>query len=200
MDSVVRESALASKTGSPALDQALSTDLTHRAQAIRFLLTDSDGVLTDNGVYYSAQGEEMKRFSIRDGMGVERLRKFAGIEVGIITGERSGPVQKRAEKLHIEELHLGIKDKPAVLQAILERHDLSPEEVAYIGDDTNDVEIMKLVGLAACPADATPFARQVAHYICPSRGGYGAFRDFAEFIIAAKLALPPETPEATAGE
>ena len=161
-------------------------DLTARARAIRFLLTDSDGVLTDNGVYYSSAGEEMKRFSIRDGMGVERLRNFAAVDVGIITGEHSGPVQRRAEKLAIEELHLGIKDKPAVLREIMHRRSLAPEEVAYIGDDTNDVEVMRLVGLAACPADATPFAREVAHYVCPSRGGYGAFRDFAELIIAAR--------------
>lgn len=175
-------------------------ELKRRARAIRLLLTDSDGVLTDNGVYYSAQGEELKRFSIRDGMGVERLRRLAGIEVGIITGERSGPVQRRAEKLQIEELHQGIKDKPAVLQAILERRHLLPHEVAYIGDDTNDLEIMKRVGLTGCPADATPFARQVAHYVCPSRGGHGAFRDFAEFIIAAKQEEDPTTSNATAGE
>ncbi len=160
--------------------------LTDKARAIRFLLTDSDGVLTDNGVYYSAAGEEMKRFSIRDGMGVERLRKFAAVDVGIITGEHSGPVERRADKLMITELHLGIKDKPAVLQEILARRNLKPEQVAYIGDDTNDVEIMRQVGLAACPADATPFAKAVAHYVCPSRGGYGAFRDFAELIIAAR--------------
>ncbi len=161
-------------------------DLTRRARAIRFLLTDSDGVLTDNGVYYSERGEEMKRFSIRDGMGVERLRRFAGVDVGIITGERSGAVQRRAEKLMITELHLGIRDKAAVLRDILARRGLRAEQVAFIGDDTNDVEIMGLVGLAGCPADATPFARATAHYVCPSRGGYGAFRDFAELIIAAK--------------
>jgi hypothetical protein len=108
-------------------------ELTRRAQAVRLLLTDSDGVLTDSGVYYSAAGEEMKRFSIRDGMGVERLRKFAGVDVGIITGEFSGPVQRRAEKLTITELHLGIKDKPAVLKDILARLELTPEQVAYMG-------------------------------------------------------------------
>lgn len=166
-------------------------DLQQRARAIRFLLTDSDGVLTDNGVYYSAAGEEMKRFSIRDGMGVERLRKFAGVDVGIITGEHSSAVQRRAEKLAIAELHLGIKDKPAVLRELMARLALSAEQVAYIGDDTNDVEIMRLVGLAACPADATPFAQAAAHFICPSRGGYGAFRDFAELIIAARMDTAP---------
>lgn len=164
-------------------------ELLARARIIRLVLTDSDGVLTDNGVYYSAAGEEMKRFSIRDGMGVERLRKFAAADVGIITGENSGPVQKRAEKLAIVELHLGIRDKPDVLRDILARRQLKPEQVAYIGDDTNDVEIMRQVGLAGCPSDATPFARAAAHYVCPSRGGYGAFRDFAELIIAAHTGL-----------
>jgi 3-deoxy-D-manno-octulosonate 8-phosphate phosphatase (KDO 8-P phosphatase) len=170
----------------PAMGRSLSSVVLERARAIRFLLTDSDGVLTDNGVYYSTEGEALKRFSIRDGMGVERLRRFAGVDVGIVTGEQSGPVRRRAEKLEITELHLGVKDKPAVLRAILSRRNLSAEQVAYIGDDTNDVEIMRQVGLAACPADATPFARAAAHYVCSSRGGHGAFRDFAELIIAAK--------------
>lgn len=169
-----------------------AVELTNRARAIRFLLTDCDGVMTDNGVYYSVAGEELKRFSIRDGMGVERLRKFAAVDVGIITGEHSGPVQRRAEKLGITELHLGIKDKTAVLREILSRHSLIPEQIAYIGDDTNDIEIMRLVGLAACPVDATPFAQEVAHYVCPNRGGYGAFRDIAELIIAART--EPATP------
>lgn len=169
-----------------AAEQHSLEEIQARARAIRLLLTDSDGVLTDNGVYYSSAGEEMKRFSIRDGMGVERLRKFAGVDVGVITGEFSGPVQRRAEKLAITELHMGIKDKPAVLRDILIRLQLTSDEVAYIGDDTNDVEIMKQVGLAACPADATPFAQAVAHYRCANRGGQGAFREVAEFIIAAR--------------
>jgi 3-deoxy-D-manno-octulosonate 8-phosphate phosphatase (KDO 8-P phosphatase) len=173
--------------GAPAAVSGRLSAVVDRARPIRLLLTDSDGVLTDNGVYYSAAGEEMKRFSIRDGMGVERLRVFAGVEVGIITGERSGAVQRRAEKLGITELHLGIRDKPAVLdEEILARLGLTADQVAYIGDDTNDVAVMQRVGLAACPADATPFARAVAHYVCPSPGGHGAFRDFAELIIAAK--------------
>ena len=163
-----------------------SAEVRARARVIRLLLTDSDGVLTDNGVYYSASGEEMKRFSIRDGMGVERLRKLAGIDVGIITGENSGPVRRRAEKLVITELHMGVKDKSAVLHEIIARRALLPEQVAYIGDDTNDVHIMQEVGLAACPADATPFAEAAAHFVCPNRGGYGAFRDFAELIIGAQ--------------
>ncbi len=172
--------------GAPAAISGRLSSVVDRARPIRLVLTDSDGVLTDNGVYYSAAGEEMKRFSIRNGMGVERLHVLAGVEVGIITGERSGAVLRRAEKLGITELHLGIRDKPAVLTELLARLGLAAEQVAYIGDDTNDVAVMQRVGLAACPADATPFARAVAHYVCPSRGGHGAFRDFAELIIAAK--------------
>ncbi|HEX8505426.1 MAG TPA: 3-deoxy-D-manno-octulosonate 8-phosphate phosphatase, partial [Hymenobacter sp.] len=95
-------------------------DLTARARRIRLLLTDCDGVLTDGGVYYSERGEEMKRFNIRDGMGVVRLREH-GIATGIVTGETSPSVRTRADKLQIEELHLGIKDKPACLQEILVR-------------------------------------------------------------------------------
>lgn len=160
--------------------------LREKARRIRLLLTDCDGVLTDCGVYYSERGEEMKRFSIRDGMGVERLRKLASVEVGIVTSEVSLPLQKRAEKLHIGELHLGAKDKVAVLNEISERLGLIPEQVAYIGDDTNDVEVMRRVGLSACPADGTRFAQEVADYVCTRRGGHGALREFAEFIIAAQ--------------
>lgn len=159
--------------------------LKEKAIKIKLLLTDCDGVLTDGGVYYGENGEVLKKFNIRDGMGVERLLKYANVETGIITGEVSPSVKKRAEKLKITELHLGIKDKPAVLHAILQRKNLQADEVAYIGDDTNDVEIMKLVGLTACPADAMIFTKNIAHYICENKGGEGAFREFAELIIQA---------------
>ncbi len=157
-----------------------------KALQIKLLLTDVDGVLTDNGVYYSERGEEMKRFSIRDGMGVERLRKLAGIETGIITGETSGSVVKRAEKLQIVEVHLGIKDKASRLKEILEKKALSPAEVAFIGDDVNDLEIMKEVGLTACPADAMQMVLAQVDYTCKNKGGDGAFREFAEWLIASR--------------
>ena len=157
-----------------------------RARLIKLLLTDCDGVLTDGGVYYSARGEEMKRFSIRDGMGVERLRTLAGVEVGIISGEMSPSLMRRADKLSITILYLDVKDKTAVLRQILQFHPLQLAEVAYIGDDTNDVEMMRQVGLAACPADAIYLTRAVAHYVSTHHGGHGAFRDFAELIIFAK--------------
>lgn len=165
---------------------SMTPELARKARTIRLVLTDNDGVLTDTGVYYSERGEEMKRYSIRDGMGVERLRRHANVEVGIVSGERSGSLQRRAEKLQITELHLGIRDKIATLEAILAARGLAAREVAFIGDDTNDVAIMERVGLSACPADATVFARAVADYVTPSPGGHGAFRDLAELIIAAR--------------
>jgi 3-deoxy-D-manno-octulosonate 8-phosphate phosphatase (KDO 8-P phosphatase) len=161
-------------------------EIKRRAAKIKLMITDVDGVLTDNGVYYSGNGEELKRFSFRDGMGVERLRTIAGIETGIITKEDSLPVAKRAEKLKIKELHMGVTDKASRLKEIMQRVNISSEEIAYIGDDINDEEIMKQVGLSACPADAMSFARKVSAYVCTTNGGHGAFREFAELIINSK--------------
>lgn len=160
--------------------------LNEKLSRIKLLLTDCDGVLTDGGVYYGEAGEEFKKFDIRDGMGVERLRNFAGVTTGIITGELSPSLIKRAEKLKITELHLGVKDKPEVFKEILSRLNLLPEEVAYIGDDTNDLEVMKLAGVTACPADAISFIKDVAAIICEAKGGQGCFREFAELIIASR--------------
>jgi 3-deoxy-D-manno-octulosonate 8-phosphate phosphatase (KDO 8-P phosphatase) len=158
-----------------------------KAEKIKLLLTDCDGVLTDGGVYYGESGEVLKKFNIRDGMGVERLRNLAGIDTGIITGEMSPSVRKRAEKLQITELHLGAKNKRALLFEIAERRGILPESIAFIGDDVNDIEIMKACGFSACPADALVQVRQIADYICSSRGGEGCFREFAELLIANKL-------------
>jgi 3-deoxy-D-manno-octulosonate 8-phosphate phosphatase (KDO 8-P phosphatase) len=155
-----------------------------RARRIRLVLTDCDGVLTDNGVYYGDSGEMMKRFSIRDGMGVERLRE-RGIETGIVTGELSPSIRKRAEKLRIEALHQGIRDK----RALLDRLGVPLEELAYIGDDVNDLGIARAigeVGLIGTPADGMPEFARTAHYRCSANGGYGAFRDFAEWIISLR--------------
>ncbi len=162
-------------------------DLYKKASKIKLLLTDVDGVLTDTGVYYSAEGELMKRFSIRDGMGVERLRSLVDVETGIVTREDTNIVKSRVDKLKIKELHMGVMEKEKLLEEILKRKNLSNEEVAFIGDDTNDISIMKLVGLAACPSDATPFAKKVADVILKHSGGNGAFRDLAELIIEAKM-------------
>lgn len=161
------------------------TDLVERARRIRLVLADCDGVLTDGAVYLDGAGQEMKRFSFRDGMGVARLRE-AGLEVGIITGEVSEPVRRRAEKLGIDELHEGVKDKLGLTKEICGRLGLPPEAVAYIGDDVNDADVMEYVGLCAAPLDAFPQVRDMAHVVVSELGGMGAFRAFAELILQAR--------------
>jgi 3-deoxy-D-manno-octulosonate 8-phosphate phosphatase (KDO 8-P phosphatase) len=163
------------------------SDIASRARRLKLVLTDCDGVLTDGGVYYSARGEEMKRFNIRDGMGVERLRNLAGIETGFVTGEMSPSVVRRAEKLGIVECHLGSKDKAATVREILSRRHLAANEVAYIGDDVNDVPAFEFVGLTACPSDADEAVKSAAHVILERPGGQGAFREFAEIILRARM-------------
>jgi 3-deoxy-D-manno-octulosonate 8-phosphate phosphatase (KDO 8-P phosphatase) len=157
-----------------------------RAQKIKLLITDCDGVLTDGGVYYSANGEELKKFNLRDGMGVERLRKLCSIDTGIMTGENSPIVAKRAEKLRISHLYLGIKDKRACLAEIIAATGLRNEEIAYIGDDRNDYEVIQDVGLSASPQDGDTLIKETVHYICTLPGGAGAFREFAEMIIKSR--------------
>src|SRR6185369_10769788 len=132
-------------------------ELAARAGRLRLVLSDCDGVLTDGTVYYSANGEELKRFSLRDGMGFERLRDM-GIEGAIITRERSPIVERRAEKLGLQ-LYQGIRDKSAALEAILRERGLQPSEVGYIGDDVNDlgpIQLLAAAGLTAAPSDAAP--------------------------------------------
>jgi 3-deoxy-D-manno-octulosonate 8-phosphate phosphatase (KDO 8-P phosphatase) len=161
-----------------------SRDLALRkAKPIRFLLTDCDGVLTDTGVYYGSRGEELKRFSVRDGMGVERLRAIAGIETGILSGESTSAIARRAEKLTIRETHLGVKDKLAALEEIAQRRRLDFSQIAYIGDDINDLPALAVSGLSACPRDAMPEVVACVDYVCSLSGGHGAFREFAELLI-----------------
>jgi 3-deoxy-D-manno-octulosonate 8-phosphate phosphatase (KDO 8-P phosphatase) len=165
-----------------------SSELAERAEKIKLVISDNDGVFTDNGVYYSEKGEEMKRYSIRDGMGVERLRNI-GIETAIMSGEVSPSIRKRAEKLGITSLYLGVKDKLSMLETVLAETGLKKHELAYIGDDVNDVEIMNQIapeGLTGCPGDATVFVEPYIHYRAQADGGYGAFRDFAEWLITLR--------------
>lgn len=158
-----------------------------KAARIRLVLTDCDGVLTDGGVYYGESGEVFKRFNIRDGMGVVRLRELVGVQTGIVTGETSPSVVTRAAKLKISELHLGAGNKLSLLAGILSRLDLDASEVAFIGDDVNDLDILQAVGFSACPSDATKQNKAVVDYCCEMAGGQGCFRELAELIIEAKL-------------
>jgi 3-deoxy-D-manno-octulosonate 8-phosphate phosphatase (KDO 8-P phosphatase) len=168
----------------------VSEDLVDRARRLRLVLTDCDGVLTDGTVYVSEQGEALKRFSFRDGMGVERLRE-AGIETAIVTRERSAIVKRRAEKLGLRLHFEGVLDKAAELPRILAAAGCGPDEVAYVGDDVNDLEVLREVrrkGLTAAPSDAMePVAAAVQH-VCRARGGEGAFREFADWVLRLRTA------------
>jgi 3-deoxy-D-manno-octulosonate 8-phosphate phosphatase (KDO 8-P phosphatase) len=161
----------------------MAKDLKEKARNIKLVISDCDGVLTDGCVYYSSMGEELKKFSLRDGMGVERLRKICGVETGIMTRENSQIVARRAEKLKIKHLYMGIEEKEKRFLEVLTENGLAAEDVAYIGDDVNDVEVLKMAGLSACPADAIDLIKPVVHYICQNPGGAGAFRELAELII-----------------
>lgn len=168
-------------------------ELARRARAVRLVLTDSDGVLTDTGVYYSERGEELKRFSIRDGMGVERLR-LEGVETGIVTGELSPSVVRRAEKLALRHVLLGVKDKLSAVRGLCADRGLGLDEVAYIGDDVNDLAVLaevSLRGLTASPSDGLPAVRAVVTHVCSAPGGHGAFREFAEWILGHRAVATP---------
>lgn len=159
-----------------------------RAARIRLVLSDVDGVLTDAGVYYSARGEELYRFSRRDGMGSDLLRA-AGLATGVLTREHSDIIRRRAEKLKMTHVFVGVDDKLSHLPVILTATGLQPGNIAYIGDDVNDLEIIReirVAGLTAAPADAVPAILREVHHRCASPGGHGAYRDFAEWILALR--------------
>jgi 3-deoxy-D-manno-octulosonate 8-phosphate phosphatase (KDO 8-P phosphatase) len=163
-----------------------------RARKLRLVLADCDGVLTDGGVYYGEAGELMKRFSIRDGMGVDRLRN-AGIESGIVSGERSPSIARRAEKLAIRHVLLGVKDKRAAVEALCAEVGLALDELGYIGDDVNDLQVLEAIGargLTAAPRDALPEVASQVHHLCAVPGGHGALRDFAEWILTLRALNP----------
>ena len=151
---------------------------------IRLFLTDVDGTLTDGGMYYSTEGDVMKRFYVRDGMGMKLLQQ-AGVRVGIITSETTPIVHARAKKLGVDYLFMGVRfdGKMKVAEQICKEMGITLDEVAYIGDDVNDMVLLEAAGLAACPADACeevlalPTIRVMTH-----KGGHGAVRELADEI------------------
>lgn len=149
---------------------------------IRLLAIDVDGTLTDGGMYYSAQGEELKKFNTRDGQGLELVRG-AGIDVAIITKENSPIARARAEKLKVDKCHIGITDKLRCLTDLCNDMKIGLANVVYIGDDVSDLDCMKAAGFAACPANAVETIRDISHYICKHPGGAGAVREVCELLI-----------------
>lgn len=149
---------------------------------IKLLVLDVDGTLTDGKIYMSANGELMKAFNIKDGYALARLHK-QGIEPVIITGRTSDIVKRRCEELGIVELHQGVEDKAECLKGICKKRGITTKQCAYIGDDLNDIDCMMLCGHKAAPADAMKGVKDVVDYICETRGGEGAVREYCDYII-----------------
>jgi YrbI family 3-deoxy-D-manno-octulosonate 8-phosphate phosphatase len=159
--------------------------LTERLKKVKLLVMDVDGTLTDSSMYYSRNGEELKRFSTRDGMGITLLHK-SGILTAIVTSEDSQIVTARANKLKIEYVQLACRDKSSAVKELTKKLNLDLTEVAYIGDDINDEHVMKIVGVSSCPNDSVKIIKKIANYKCKKSGGFGAVREFAELILSAQ--------------
>jgi len=150
---------------------------------IKLFLTDVDGVLTDAGMYYTEAGDELKKFNTRDGMGLKLLRE-SGIKTGIITTENTKLVERRAAKLKVDHLVQGAYPKVNATMEICSKEGISITETAYIGDDVNCIELLQVVGLAACPADAVKKVKEIPGIlILEKKGGEGVVREFADLIM-----------------
>jgi 3-deoxy-D-manno-octulosonate 8-phosphate phosphatase (KDO 8-P phosphatase) len=159
-------------------------ELRSRAQKLRLVLCDVDGVLTDGAVAYSVTGEELRRFHVRDGLGVERLREI-GIDIGFVCREQAPMILQRARKLHVTHLFLGVHDKGVELPRWLAEAGVRPDETLYIGDDLDDIDVFRRlgeVGLTAAPSDGVPEARALAHLVTAAAGGRGVLREVADLL------------------
>ena len=158
----------------------------NKIKNIKLVLTDVDGVLTDGGMYYSSDGEYMKKFNTRDSMGMELLLNNK-IKTVFVTRENSKIVKKRVQKIKTVDLYSGDLNKKELLPEILKKYNVQSNQVAYIGDDVNDIDIMKTVGFSATPSDGNHHVKKIADYICDLKGGEGAFREFADMILKFTL-------------
>lgn len=156
-----------------------------RFKKIKLLLLDVDGVLTSGEIIYSDSGEQIKIFSVKDGIGI-RLLKEAGIQVGIITGRKGKALQHRCDNLGLELIFEGIRDKEKVLDDIRTKTGIPYDAMAFVGDDLPDLPVMKKVGLAVAVADASEMVRQHAHVTTRAGGGKGAVREISEAILKAQ--------------
>jgi len=160
-------------------------DVEERSKRVKLLLMDCDGVLTDGRLYFSENGEELKTFHVRDGQGIVSWHR-AGFKSGIISGRSSRIVEVRAAELGIEFVRQGVSDKSAVCRELARLAGVDLDEVAFVGDDSPDVELMKAVGFAAAVADAVNEVKEVAHFKTKKKGGRGAVREIVDLLLAAK--------------
>lgn len=160
----------------------MKNEIKDKAAKIKLLILDVDGVMTDGSIILDNEGNEFKRFHVRDGHGIKMLGK-AGIRVGIITGRKSKVVEIRAKELGIEEVHQKIFKKSRVFEELLEKYNLKDENVAFMGDDVVDQELLKRAGLSSVPSDAEDQAKEWADLVMSRPGGRGAVREFTDLIL-----------------
>ena len=162
-----------------------ASDIDARAQRIKILLMDCDGVLTDGRLWLMAEGDEQKAFHARDGQGISLCHR-AGLQTGIITGRTSSAVERRAQDLKMSYVRQEAKDKIKALDEILAEAGVTANECAYIGDDVADIPVMHRVAFAVAVADAVPETKQAAHYVTEIKGGQGAVREVCDLILKAQ--------------
>ena len=160
-------------------------EVTARAAAIRLLVLDADGTLTDGGICTGGDGELLKRFDIKDGLGIALWHKVGG-RTAVITGRTSGILAARAKELGITDLWQGCLDKRAAWEVLKARYEMTEAEIAYMGDDLIDLPLMVRAGFSAAPADAVDEVRARAHFVTKHPGGHGAVREVVEFILKAQ--------------
>ena len=158
------------------------------AAHIRLLALDVDGVLTDGRLYYGPRGEMLKVFHVRDGFGIRAVQK-AGIEVAVISGRRSTMVGRRCRDLGIKHVSQGDDDKLPILKGLLKRLNITAAQCAFIGDDINDIGILKLAGFPICPMDAPAYVKKFSEMITKAKGGEGVVREVGDLLLAARGAL-----------
>lgn len=160
----------------------LEPSLRAKLKKIRMLVLDVDGVMTDGRIVLDGEGREVKSFDVQDGYGIHLLHR-GGFKVGIISGRRSEAVSRRAEELHIDALHQGVRYKLKAYSRILESYDLRDADICYAGDDLPDLPILNRAGVAVAVRNAHPEVRKIAHYTTKAKGGDGAVREIAELLL-----------------
>lgn len=151
-------------------------------EKIKYLIIDVDGTMTDGGIYYDEHGNELKKFCTRDAVGFFAARK-AGISVMVLTGRECEATNRRMTELGVDYIYQNIKDKTVHLKRLMEQKNISSDELAYIGDDLNDLRSMALAGFVGCPADSCKEVIEQADYVSKVKGGYGAVRDVVEYLL-----------------
>ncbi|MBL0744047.1 KdsC family phosphatase [Chryseolinea lacunae] len=162
-----------------------SKEQVKRAGNIKAIFFDADGVLSDGKIIYDENGKETKNFSVKDGFIMNHLKK-AGILTGIISGRDSGATAKRAAELKLDFCHQGIIDKASVFEKLVKHYKLKMKEVAFIGDDINDLPVLRLAGLSVCPNDTFEYVKQEVDVVTRAKGGEGVVREVADLVLAAR--------------